>query len=38
MDVPVDRVKLASIIGNYTVINPDDRSKWQYAWTARDTG
>lgn len=34
MDVPVDRVKLASIIGNYTVINPDDRSKWQYAQTA----
>ncbi len=38
MDVPVDRVKLASIIGNYPVINPDDRSKWQYAWTARGTG
>lgn len=38
MDVPVDRVKLASIIGNYTVINPDDRSKWQYTQTARGTG
>lgn len=34
MDVPAYRVKLASIIGNYTVINQDDRSKWQYTGTA----